>query len=127
MKKKNLSKETITKMREVIAAVLAEPKFYDQNFYPHPCKTSCCAAGYAVRINDPKSYEAKVKDTKFNWRVAAEDVLGLNTDGGYKLFLFASDWPIQFARDYSDANSALGRAQAMAARWEHFIKTDGKD
>ena len=128
MKKKNLSAETIRKMRRVIKAVLAEPEFYDQSHYPlkSDCGAVCCAAGWAVWLDDPKRYSLLVKRADVAWKSDAEAVLGLS-DTRDKLFVFAHNWPTQFWRRYRKAKTPLGRAMAMAARWEHFIATDGAE
>lgn len=126
----NLSKSTIHKMRAVVKAVLAEPEFYNQTFFPmqSDCGTSCCAAGWAVWLDDPETYKEIV--LKFgataSWVGLAEKSLGLqNTGSG--LFGFASSWPSEFGAMYANATTPIGRAQAMAARWEHFIATDGAE
>lgn len=129
MKKKNLSAETIRKMRRVIQAVLAEPEYYNQSIFPDPsdCGAVCCAAGWAVWLDDPDRYESLVKTAiDVAWWMEAESALGLS-DTGDKLFVFANSWPRRFYQRYYRAKTARGRAQAMAARWEHFIATDGAE
>ena len=129
MKKKNLSAETIRKMRRVIKAVLAEPQYFNQSWFPQAqdCGAVCCAAGWAVWLDDPDHYKSLVKiDTGVEWWAEAERVLGL-PDTEDKLFCFAGNWPRRFASRYRRAKTARGRAKAMAARWEHFIATDGAE
>jgi hypothetical protein len=126
---KRLSDETIAKMRSVVAAVLAEPEFYSQSLYPQPgnCGRICCAAGWAVWINNPERYFSLIERTySVDWNREAEEVLGLG-DTGYKLFVFAATWPDQFRRMYYDAETHKQQAEAMAARWEFYIQTDGTD
>lgn len=126
--KKNLSANTIRKMRRVIKAVLAEPEYYDQSYYPQKsdCGLVCCAAGWTVWLDNPDRYKVLMKRPAANWWREAEAVLGL-PDTGNKLFVFAHNWPTQFWRRYIKAKTPLGRAKAMAARWEHFIATDGAE
>jgi hypothetical protein len=125
---KNLSRETIRKMRAVIKAILAEPEFYKQSLYPQPddCGEVCCAAGWTVWLANPKTYKRKAANLRYDWPLAAEKVLGLGRTEN-KLFVFASSWPSVFSDMYYDAITPLQHAQAMAARWEHFIKTDGRE
>lgn len=126
-----LSKETIKKMRQVIKAVLREPEFYDQSYYPtsNDCGQTCCAAGWAVWNQDPNKYRKMCQYDRvliYNWCLEAEKALGL-PDTENKLFVYASDWPQPYASQYHSATTNKERAQAMAARWEHFIATDGKE
>jgi hypothetical protein len=125
---KNLSRETILKMRAVIDAVLANPTFYDQYKYPHEfdCGSVCCAAGFAVWIDSPRTYKRKTLNEEFDWQEAAEKVLGLGNTNS-KLFWSHTSWPTQFYDMYEAAYSPLERARAMEARWVHFIKTDGRE
>lgn len=125
--KKLLSKSTIAKMRAVVKAVLAEPEFYDQQWFPTSCMSACCAAGWAVWLDDPAAYERLSKSQYYvDWKRRAEGALGLG-DTGHKLFVFAENWPKKFYRQYAKARTPLGRAKAMAARWEHFIATNGAE
>lgn len=127
MPKKNLSKLTIQKMRAVIKAVLAEPEFYDQSNYPknYDCGLECCSAGWAVWLDNPRTYKRKALNEEFDWQDEAEKALGLGSTGS-KLFWGYSSWPSPFADMYRYALTPLERAKAMAARWERFIATDGK-
>lgn len=126
--KKKLSKETIRKMREVIAAVLREPKFYDQSHFPQAedCGSTCCAAGWVVWLHDPNLWKKLMLDPFMqDWDQKADQILGIKSGG--KLFIFAHQWPKQFWLKYSSAGTHIGRAQAMADRWEHYIATDGAE
>lgn len=126
----NLSKKTIAKMRAVVAAVLAEPEFYNQQWFPQEedCGQICCAAGWAVWNENPKRYVQLVKQSKFdvNWPYEAEKALGFS-DPTMAMFGTQRGWPWQFTDMYNNARSDKQRAQAMAARWEFYIATDGTD
>lgn len=52
-----LSKQSIQKLKAVKAAILANPKFYNQNSFVasvQPCGTTCCIAGWADFIVNGK-------------------------------------------------------------------------
>lgn len=127
----NLSDKTIRKMREVIALVLANAKFYDQYLFPRieDCGSVCCAAGWVVwnEVGE-KRYQQLVEkhDSDVWWAEEAKRILGLRN---YLSTLFAgpSAWPLKFHDQYLDAMTDKQRARAMADRWEHFIKTDGME
>lgn len=125
----NLSKATIRKMREVIAAVLAEPKLYNQMKFPDQEDRGAvaCGAGWAVWLFNPKRYTQLLKGNETGgWAREAETVLGLGYTG-FDLFCCQGCWPPTFTRMYQAATTSLQRAKAMQARWEHFIATDGND
>ena len=126
----NLSEATIAKMRKVIKAVLAEPEYYDQQYFPKAsdCGQTCCAAGWAVWLFEPaREYRKLAKRTdEVAWRNKAEEALGLPPTG-WKLFGHARDWPLAYSVMYLNARNPRGRAEAMAARWERYIATDGAE
>lgn len=134
----NLTEETIAKMRAVIAAIKAEPKFYDQDEFPnrHNCGTTCCAAGWAVWLNLGQTKYKRLITQGTDWPHEAIVTLGLPAwidtnirsrsikDG---LFRSYKSWPLQYRLQYDEATTAKQRAKAMADRWEFFIATDGTD
>jgi hypothetical protein len=124
-----LSAETIAKMRVVIDAVLAEPKFYDQWLFPDnprsKCGTICCAAGWVVWIDSPHRYQQLRENANTYWPLEADEILGI--ESGSALFLSPGDWPKQFRDAYNSLYTPENHAKAMAARWEHYIATDGAE
>jgi hypothetical protein len=140
-KKRNLSDETIRRMEAVIAAVLAQPELYNQRELPSPkddpYKVPCCAVGWVLWVDNPERYRQRLSricsgyqewngETYYPLVKVAHRILGLK-DTEHRLFGSPSDWPWQYAQRYIHAQSDRGRAAAMAARWKHFIKTDGVD
>lgn len=85
------------------------------------CNTTACIAGWAV-ILSPSQEEIE--------HLAIETValkyLGLNHDQGRRLF-FPVVWPLDFAIKYHGAETAEAAAQAVAARIDHFIQTNGAE
>jgi hypothetical protein len=136
-KQKNiiLTRKTINAIRRMIDAVMAEPKYLNQNTFPEreDCGKTCCGAGWAVfnKIG-PKAYKALVMSTpdpslQINWEVRALEALGLPTNiNTQTLFCSAWDWPEKFADMYRKAKGPVGRAKAFKARWENFIEQDGE-
>jgi len=142
---KNLSATSIRKIRRMIAAVLAEPEFYNQNTFGEQlckndgqeiCGTVCCAAGWAVWLDNRTLYERLMKKElksdgwrEVGWGDAALKALDLVSDNDVLCTLFgrASDWPNKFFQMYEDATTPKGRAVAFAKRWEHFIKMDAAE
>jgi hypothetical protein len=142
---KNLNKTSIRKINRMIAAVLAEPKLYNQNTFgettneekPTICNTVCCAAGWAVFLNNRSLYSKLMKiqladnNTYPPWEDEALKALGLeevNTSSYNQvssLFSSASSWPEPFCDDYQDATTPKQRAKVFAARWRKFIQSDG--
>lgn len=147
---KNLSKQTIQKIKRMIAAVLAEPEFYDQDTFARKlCKTTgnevcgdtSCGAGWAIWLENPALFDKMVKAQYRaerpnnwadypDWESAALKALGLEVVGEFDtttLFGSASDWPSPFNDHYEDAETDKERAKVFAARWRHFIKMDGQE
>lgn len=93
----------------------------------------CCAAGWAVYLQNRSLYNKLMKEELGSlappWVENAFEALNLKVpkDMGESLRLFGTigNWPEPFAGAYYYAPTAAGRAKAMAARWEHFIATDG--
>lgn len=145
---KNLSKTSIRKINRMIAAVLAEPKLYDQNTFGATlddrkkstiCNTVCCAAGWAVFLENRSLYSKMMKiqlredeDDFPSWEDEALKALGLEivAGGNYDnsdstLFGATSQWPDPFCDDYHAATTPKQRAKVFAARWRKFIESDG--
>lgn len=142
---KNLSATSIGKIRRMIAAVLAEPELYDQNTFGEQickddgqqvCGTVCCAAGWAVWLDNKPLYarlmEKEIKNVGWldlGWPARALEALDLTCDDGETDHLFgaASDWPYPFSVQYGNASNPKQRARVFAKRWESFIKKDGRE
>ena len=121
----NLSKTTIRKMRRVIAAVMANPKFYDQQQFPdkRDCGTTCCAAGFAVWLEGAREYKKLTQKNNIDWQKLAERALGLGDTHG-DLFFGPYTWREDFGDAYITARTPLDRAKAMKAWWEYYISQD---
>jgi hypothetical protein len=136
-KQKNtiLTRKTINAIRRMIDAVMAEPKYLNQNAFPEreDCGKTCCGAGWAVfnKIG-PKAYKTLVMSKPYpthqiNWEVKALEALGLHPRTNTQTLFWAHlDWPEKFADMYTKAKGPKGRAKAFKARWEHFIENDGE-
>lgn len=128
-----LSKECVKRIRRMTKAILAQPEFYNQSRYPdsRDCGTTCCAAGWAVWLDNPVRYEKKVKemDRDSSWVLEARKSLLLDDISPWNLpslFSSAATWPDKFFEKYwkaQDENDHKGMAQACHDRWEYFIKT----
>src|ERR1700744_5431070 len=96
----SLSKESIKRLRQVKRAILAQPKFYDQDRFPRTvdCGTTCCIAGWAVWVEDPEAYPNRVAniDLLGVWRSAGASALGLERSQVDNLFGFGVLWPQPF-------------------------------
>lgn len=148
--KRNLSVLCVRRIRRMIKAVLAEAAYFDQDNLPEgpDCGGACCGVGWAVWLEHPKSYCSILKkasklgpvgenmwDHSQFWIKRAKKALSLPDMPDYDT-LFGShySWPTTFRMMYGDADILSTtaaknnkRAKAFAARWEHFIVTDGKD
>lgn len=75
---KNLSATSISRIRRMIAAVLAEPEYFDQDSYGRntspekgepACGTVCFGAGWAVWLYNEALYLKMMKtELSFSWR-----------------------------------------------------------
>ena len=151
---KNLSQDTIKKIRRMIAAVKAEPEFYNQNTFgenickdegDEVCGTVCCAAGWAVWAENKTLYNKLMKNELENaetgydgkstdWLTPACKALGLTYSANdseeasyieYNLFGAAASWPSPYDEQYEKAKTPKQRALVFEKRWENFIKNDG--
>jgi len=125
-----LKPKTIDMMRRVIEAILAEPEYFDQNHFPaqgDTCQTPCCGAGWVVWCANPDLYiqSLSIFDMGDQWVRLAEKILEVNT--GDALFWHPCQWPYKFWKEWSYDNSSLEKARLVAARWEHYIATDGRE
>jgi hypothetical protein len=134
--KRNLSATCIRRIRRMTAAIMAEPKFYDQNDFPQKddCGMTCCAAGWAVWDQvTRKEYRRMACNPCTNWVRKAIEALRL-PEQSYRvalgtLFSNAGRWPEPFSQRYYKAQSKgdhKGMARACRDRWEYFIKHDGQ-
>lgn len=135
----NLSKETIKRIRTVVQAILAQPKFYNQDRWIDDlgkdkngvCNTTCCFAGWADYVfNGAKEHNERARRSFGRWssvdwdEVAAEALLTDRalldplTRGHYY-------WPKQLSHAYDKATTDKGRALALASYVEFFIANDG--
>ncbi len=142
---KNLSKKTIYRIERMIAAILAEPQFYNQDTFGEElckndgqqvCGTVCCAAGWAVWLDNRAMYQKMMKEEiasdgwneDLEWDKAALKALDLEVDERFNtntLFGSADCWPDEFYEMYLKATTPLQRAKALAKRWLAFIEADG--
>ena len=82
-----LSKETIKKLKAVKAAILANPKFYNQGQWIEsvtPCGTTCCIAGWAdFVVNGSAAHNRRAKairNDSSKWMRIAREALGITED-----------------------------------------------
>lgn len=92
-----------------------------------PCNTVGCIAGFAAALSGTRDL------TSYQGGMAA---LGLTREEAERLFTeprhwnnmcFRYHWPEDYARAYLAATNPTGRAQATAARIDHFIATEGRE
>lgn len=139
---KVLKPKVIGYIRKMIAAVLAEPKMYDQELFPSPnngavCDTPFCAAGHLIEAKSPRLFarlcKQKYKGEAVGWENEAMKILGLEMDMyvWFKLFGSYVTWPDKYRKMYGSSHNkktalvkAMVRAKAFAAFWEEVIATD---
>lgn len=128
-----LSRNSIIRLRQVKAAILAQPHFYAQNRWVSSiskCGTTCCIAGWADFIfNGKKTHEARAKEWSVadEWVEVAADALDISFDEAEILCSGSTEWPEGLSADYAASYTDEERAQVAAARIEHFIKTGGAE
>ena len=138
-----LSKRTTKRMRDAIDFILAEPRRFNMRYAVEPvaggqfgilkeqldtppCGTACCFGGAVYLLG--KRIKT-MRRRSFEWddvRPFATQYLGINEDQADRLF-HTSNWPTHFREAYDNATTAIERAYVGAARFEHFIATDGKE
>ena len=117
----SLSKESIKRLLQIKAAILAQPELYDQREGPNlafadgGCGAPCCYAGWAAWLDAP---------TEADYRKALD--MGVGPD----LLVTHADLNFsQASRLFSDVDPRNGRVITSAAqgasRIDHFIKTGG--
>lgn len=140
--RKNLSRKSIEILLGIKEAVLANPKFYDQNSFVEDisiCDTTCCLAGWAdYTVNGSKAHNKRAKNylayledfdsgKDVNWEKIGAKALGLPALLAYKLFVDSTEWPHPFDERYQNARTYARRARVAANRIDHFIATDGME
>lgn len=132
MKKKSspkLSSLTVTRLRAVAAAILAEPKLYNQwqgKALVRPsgqsCGTPSCLLGWARALFSPRSRSE-------NSMAPGRRVLQLTNEQTYLLYVPGA-WPADYREAYEAAKESrddFTAACVAVARIEHFIRTQGQE
>ena len=125
-----LPKRAITILRQVKAAILAQPKLYNQADFPRvearsDCNTPCCLAGWVewVANPDPKAYEAKLAErSQFGTDTMAE-TLGISLKQAALLFV---DWPDEGSSPAWTKPGTPEAAKSAAKFIDRFIRNGGK-
>lgn len=115
---------------KVKAAILAEPRKFDMNWWfinneESPCGTTACIAGWAVAIH------GRFKSLKQGYALEshpcrlAERLLKLDESISRNLF-HVEDWPSEFSYRYDRCKTPRGRAKVAADRIDRFIETEGR-
>ncbi len=148
-----ISATTIRRLRRVRAAILANPRLYNQNSIQcadESCGTAACILGWANTLF-PKTSKRQRDAAKKSWNaedehyfsVLSPDARRTLTCGTAALYLTAvqakrlwtpDQWPNPFRDEESRAYYELGSSEfRRAAAWiaarriTHFIRTDGKE
>lgn len=126
----SLSKETIKKLKAVKAAILAEPKLYDQNLSPYgktDCNTPSCIAGWAVWIDNPNR-AAYSDEVRYNMGLdLLKAHLGISYEQAYKLFE-PNAWPEKFSDALQEELRGTPKAaEAAGKRIDLFIESGGAE
>lgn len=139
-----LEKRTVTRIRAAIDFILSEPRRFNMRYAVEPvsggefddlkeqletppCGTACCFAG-AVYLQGKRI--KNLNRRSFEWASKVEPFaishLGITDQQGEKLF-HVSNWPVYFNQAYASATTPIERVYVGAARFEHFIATDGQE
>lgn len=95
------------------------------------CGTVACIAGWGKVLSQPDPATA-LSDKDFLHKlfnlsaIEAAELFGLDYNGANRLF-HVCNWPDEFESDYEHADTPEERAQAVADRIDHFIKTKGAE
>lgn len=125
-------------LRQIQAAILAEPDKFDMGnwFCPDaasPCGTSACIAGYAITLGlkaatPREGYVAWWTSTAHeSYSESACKFLRLDYDKHRDILFFADNWPQPFKKRYFRARRRSTRARVAAGRIDHFIATKGRE
>jgi hypothetical protein len=129
----------IRRFRKVIKFIIAEPRRFnmvagveyasahrDTQLETPPCGTACCIGGAAFIVGQRIKLDMPVR---LGWNPVAEyamEYLGLDRGQRERLF-YTAYWPATFKTAYEQSRSAQERAYVGAARFEHFIATNGAE
>jgi hypothetical protein len=122
----NLSRKTVSILRAVKAAILAQPELYNQSRFPAcECNTPSCIAGWGMWLQNPspKAYSASMAESGLaKWASSFE----MSEKQFLPLYVTHLEWPEPFAAKYKKAKNEVERAAVAADRIDYFIKTGGK-
>lgn len=120
-------------LRNAVASIMAKPKKFKMEYLFEKvkgCGTVCCLAGqiclnagYKPLFSGGRDTATEVKNgEEIEGVYVAQDLLGLNNREAERMF-YTYFWPSPFDEDYRTATSAMGRAESLRDRVEHFIQT----
>lgn len=128
---KTLKDKTISGLRAIIAAVLADPKNYNQNQF-HGSGAGCLAFFHSKLTAKPETHAKRCKvidsgnyDGDGPMYNAAMKELGITDTQASALFCTGFCWPGKFSRLYNSAKGPKSRARAAEKLIEAFIKVNG--
>lgn len=126
---KKLSTQTVTRLRAVAAAILAEPALYNQWAGEIPkrsatgsCGTPACILGWAVAL-------FMIRTNALHTLKPGARALGMTVPTA-KILYVPGYWPRTFYRAYLEARNRSDHftsACVAVARIEHFIRTHGRE
>jgi len=121
-----LSEKTIEKLKLVKAAILAEPRLYNQNLPPDraDCGTPACIAGWVAWVDNPshEKYLLALRPFESSARLMKNSLEITQDQTNY---LFGGPWPDRFMAAW-DRPGTKKAAEAAAGFIDHFIATDGE-
>jgi len=140
---KTLSQKTIDGLLAIAAAVLANPKDYNQEqfvnvmFDTDTREIGCLALFHSQISSTERAHKLRVKKTRrasltspiespFFSKVKKD--FKLDDEQTRRLFGSTIDWPEKFRTAYNNANAyTKARARVAERRIKHFIKTNGAE
>lgn len=133
-------------LRKVKKHILEEPKRLNMDFYGSAycndapaCGTVGCIAGWSALLSLAKIPEDRYERPALMKPEKAEAALEITHNQAERLFnepwiVYGPrkqeghlGWPVNFAKQYLEAETPEYRAKITAARIEHFIKTKGRE
>lgn len=136
-----MNTELLTTIKRI---ALDDPDHFDMEMFADDCGTTCCIAGFGVKIANPERFtELKrmqpppgsstnqwLEDRK-RWEAAGAEAIGISKEQAERLFYYES-WPLEFELRYNEAidpDSGDGslKAATVADRIDHFIATEGRE
>ena len=139
---KPLAQKTINGLLAIAAAVLADPKMYNQDnfaekqFGSDKIVSGCLAffhsrltsteRGHALRV---KKFHAQEQGmgTNVSFFHKAQRDLKLSDEQARVVFGSVYEWPYKFRNAYHDAKGPKSRARVAERRIKRFIKTNGAE